>query len=191
MKCPKCKKESLEEIKISDVKIERCTNCSGFWFGKNELRLAKDKELPEARWMDVEIKDQSVNWLQFELWKDKIKFKVKRGIKFCPIDDSPLYEVNYGDSSIKIDVCGICSGIWLDKGEFRKIIDYVKNKSDYEVLRNYVKNLAQETKEIFVGPESIKSEVTDLLVLIKLFKYKLAAQYPTLVKLIFSLPLTK
>ena len=67
----------------------------------------------------------------------------------------------------------------------------MKNKAEYEALYNYVKNLARETKEIFVGPESIKSEVTDLLILIKLFKYKLTVQHPELVKLISLLPLTR
>ena len=211
MKCPKClaardpakrdKKELSEKIKIGDVKIDRCPKCGGFWFEKDELRLAKDKEAPEAKWIDVEIKDKSLNWFQFDLWKDKIKFsaeggsasggKVKKGIKYCPIDEIPLYQINYGDTSIEIDVCGICFGIWLDKGEFKKIVDYVKDKAEYEILRNYIKNLALETKEIFVGPESIKSEVTDLLMLIKLFKYKLAVQHPILVRLISSLPLTK
>jgi len=209
MKCPKClaardplaspdlydakrdKKELSEKIKIGDVKIDRCPKCAGLWFEKDELRLAKDKKAPEARWVDIEIKDKSLNWFHFDLWKDKVKFKVKKGIKFCPIDEIPLYQVNYGDTPIEVDVCGICFGIWLDKGEFKKITDYVKNKAEYEALHNYAKNLALETKEIFVGPESIKSEVTDLLVLIKLLKYKLAAQHPMLVRLISNLPLTK
>ena len=191
MKCPKCKKELLEKIKIGDVEINRCSKCGGLWFEKDELRLAKDKEAPEAKWIDVEIKDKSLNWFQFDLWKDKVKFKAEKGIRYCPVDEIPLYQINYGDTSIEIDVCGICSGIWLDKDEFKKIIDYVKNKAEYEALYNYVKNLARETKEIFVGPESIKSEVTDLLILIKLFKYKLTAQHPELVRLISLLPLTR
>ncbi|MBU4299384.1 zf-TFIIB domain-containing protein [Patescibacteria group bacterium] len=187
MKCPKCKKELSEKIKIGDVEIDRCPNCGGLWFEKDELRLAKDKEAPEARWVDIEIKDKSLNWFQFDIWKSQVKFKVKKELRYCPIDEIPLYQVNYGDTSIEIDVCGICFGIWLDKGEFKKIIDYVENKADYEVLYNYAKNLARETKEIFVGPESVKSEATDLLVLIKLLKYKLAVQHPLLVKLISNL----
>ncbi len=191
MKCPKCKKELSEKIKIGDVKIDRCSKCGGLWFEKDELRLAKDKEAPEAKWVDFEIKDKSLNWFHFDLWKDKMKFKLKKGIKYCPIDKAPLYQVNYGETLIKIDVCGICFGIWLDKGEFKKIINYVKNKAEYEMFHNYVKNLLQETKEIFVGPESVKSEMSDLLMLIKLFKYKLLVQYPGMVQLFSVLPLTK
>jgi len=191
MKCPKCKKELSEKIKIGDVKIDRCPKCGGFWFEKDELRLAKDKKALEARWVDAEIRDKSINWFQLKLWKDKLKFKAKKEIEYCPTDEIPLYKINYGDTPVEIDVCGVCHGVWLDKGEFKKIIDYTKNKAEYEMLHNYAKNLVRETKEIFVGLESIKSEVADLLMLIKLLKYKLMVQYPELVKLFSNLPLTK
>ncbi len=191
MKCPSCKKELSGKMKIGDVEIDRCSECGGLWFEKDELRLAKDKKAPEAKWVDVEIKDKSINWFHIELWKDKMKFKAKKDIRFCPNDQTPLYQINYGDSPIKVDVCGICKGIWLDKGEFKEIIAYIKKKADYEVLHKYVKNLALETKEIFIGPESVKSEIVDLLVLIKLLKYKLMVQHPHLVELISNLPLTK
>lgn len=191
MKCPSCKKELSEKIKISDVEVERCSACGGLWFEKDELRLAKDKKAPEAKWVDMEIKDESINWLNFNLWKDKAKFKLKKDIRFCPVDEVPLYQISYGDAPVEIDVCGICLGIWLDKGEFKKIIDYVKNKAEYEVLNNYAKNLVSETTEIIVGPENIKSEAADLLTLIKLLKYKLMVQHPQLVKLFFNFPFTK
>lgn len=191
MKCPSCKKELSEKIKIGDVEVERCPACGGLWFEKDELRLAKDKKAPEARWIDMEIQDESINWLNFNLWKDKGKFKLKKDIRFCPVDEVPLYQISYGDSPVEIDVCGICLGIWLDKGEFKKIIDYVKNKAEYEVLNNYAKNLVSETTEIIVGPESIKSEAADLLTLIKLLKYKLMVQHPQLIKLFFNFPFTK
>ena len=42
MKCPNCKKELSEKIKIGDVKIDHCDKCGGLWFEKDELRLAKD-----------------------------------------------------------------------------------------------------------------------------------------------------
>lgn len=191
MKCPKCKKELSEKIKISDVSIDRCAKCGGLWFEKDELRLAKDKKAPAARWLDVEIKDKSINWFHFQLWKDKGKFKARKDIKYCPADQIPLYRLNYGDTPIEIDVCGVCYGVWLDQGEFKKIIDYVKNKAEYELLHNYARNLARETKEIFAGPDAIKSEVADLLMLTKLLKYKLMVQRPNLVKLFSSLPFTR
>jgi len=192
MNCPECKTQKLsEKMKISDVMINWCLSCGGLWFERDELRLAKDKKVKDAKWIDVELKDESIDWFQFKLWKDKVKFKAAKDIKLCPGCWTPLYKVNYGDSDIEIDICGICGGVWLDRGEFKKIIEYVKDKKDYELLNNYVKNLVLETKEIFIGPESVQSEASDLLVLIKLLKYKLATQYPTLMKLFSDLPLSK
>lgn len=192
MNCPNCKNKKLsEKLKVGDVAIDRCPSCEGLWFEKNELRLAKDKKLKNAKWLDIEIKDKSLDWFKIDLWKDKIKFKALKSIKPCPECKTPLYEVGYGDSKIKVDTCGICKGTWLDRGEFKKIIKYLKNKADYEVLNNYAKNLVAETKEIFTGPESVKSEITDLLILTKLLKYKLASQYPKLVKIFLNFPLTK
>jgi len=192
MNCPKCKTKKLsEKVRISDVIIDRCPSCAGLWFERDELRLAKDKKVKKARWLDIELKDKKLDWFKFDLWKDKVKFKAKKDIDFCPACQTPLYKINYGDSDITIDVCPICQGIWLDRHEFKKIIKYLKNKADYEVLNNYVKNLISETKEIFVGPESIQSEIADLLMLTKLLKYKLVAQYPVLAKIILNLPLTK
>ena len=192
MNCPKCKTKKLsEKVRIGDVVTDRCPSCAGLWFERDELRLAKDKKVKEARWLDIELKDKSLSWIEFDLWKDESKFKAEKDVKLCPHCETSLYEINYGDSGVEIDVCGVYQGIWLDRGEFKKIIKYLENKADYEVLNNYVKILISETKEIFIGPESIQSEIADLLMLIKLLKYKLVAQYPVLAKIILNLPLTK
>jgi Zn-finger nucleic acid-binding protein len=192
MNCPTCKNKKLsEKIRIGDVIIDRCSFCGGLWFEQDELRLAKDKKIKDARWLDVELKDEKLDWFKFELWKDKIKFKTVKDTKLCPHCQISLNKINYGDSDVEIDICGVCKGVWVEQGEFKKIIKYVKDKADYEVLNNYAKNLISETKEIFTGPESIKSEVADLLVLTKLLKYKLLVQYPTLIKMFLNMPFTK
>ncbi len=192
MNCPKCKtKELSEKIKIGDVTVDRCSFCGGLWFEKDELRLVKDKKLKDARWVDIELKDKSLDWIEFDLWKDNSKFKAKKDIKLCPECQTSLYMLNYGNSDVEIDVCGVCKGIWLEKNDFRKIIKHVKSKADYEVLNNYIKNLVSQTKEIFTGPESIKSEIIDLITLTKLLKYKLVAQHPIIANIILNLPLTK
>lgn len=46
------------------------------------------------------------------------------GLK-CPKCDGNLTESNY--ENIKIDVCGKCSGIWLDAGELAQIVEKDKD----------------------------------------------------------------
>ena len=134
MQCPN-DNENLEKVLFHNVEVDYCPKCLGVWFDKDELRLAKDD------------KDKQLNWLDFDLWRDKGKFEVMRVSKFCPVDRVGLVEIEYNGSKTKIDFCKNCGGVWLDRGEFKQLINYLKNKSDYEILRNYVKNLLLESQE--------------------------------------------
>lgn len=175
MACPSCK-ESLEKAIFYGVEIDYCPKCLGLWFEESELRLAKDE------------KDKNLKWLDIDLWKEKKKFKISREQKLCPFNRLPLYEVNYGNSKIKVDLCNLCSGIWLDRGEFKKIIEYLKKRKDHEVFNNFAKKIVEEFWEIFTGPETLREEILDFLTVLKLLTYKFIVQYPALTKIISRLP---
>ena len=175
MLCPICQK-TLDRTILSGVEVDYCKKCLGLWFEEEELRWAKD------------YKDRNLRWLDIDLWKDEEKFKISPGQKFCPKDRLPLYETAYGDSGIKVDVCSICKGTWLDRGEFKRIIKYLKDRADKDVLQDYLKNLREELWEIFQGPEDLKEEIDDFLAILKLFVYKLEVQHPNIAKIISELP---
>lgn len=158
------------------MEVDYCPNCLGLWFEQDELQQAKDE------------KDKDLNWLDIDLWKEEIKFKIAKGKKLCPSCSMPLYEVNYGDSGIKVDLCNLCRGIWLDRGEFKKVIDYLREKGKKEILKSYFENLITEGAEVFTGPETFRSELSDFLTILKLLNYKFAAQHPIITKIISSLP---
>ncbi len=179
MICPNCKKETLEKINFHKVQIDRCTQCHGIWFDQDELRKSKDE------------KDQYLKWLDIDLWKEGKKFQVSRSEKICPLCQNTLYQVRYGESNIKVDVCHECKGIWLDQGEFKKIIAYLKNIVSTETLTKYFKHTFKEAKEIFTGPEKLSSEIEDFLLVIKLLQYRFFSQYPIIVSMIINLPFTK
>lgn len=175
MFCPSCK-ENLEKAIFYGVEIDYCPKCLGLWFEEEELRLAKDK------------KDESLNWLDIDLWKERKKFKISKGQKLCLSCRSPLYEVNYGDSEIIVDFCNICLGIWLDRGEFRKIIEYLRTTKSHEVFNNFIEKVAEELLEVFTGPEAFKEEVLDFLTVLKLLNYKFIVQHPAIFHIIAKLP---
>jgi len=175
MICPVCKKK-LEPTIFYGVEVDYCPQCLGMWFEQDELRLAKDK------------RDEKLNWLDIDLWRYGRKFKIYPGIRLCPFCRLPLYEVYYGDSRVIIDVCNLCHGIWLDRGEFKRIIEYLREKADYEVLNNYLKRVAEEFWEIFMGPETLREEILDFLAVLKILNYKFLVKYPKISALISSLP---
>ncbi len=174
MICPICKR-LLEEMFLSGVIVNYCPICLGLWFEEDELSQAKDN------------RDRDLRWLDIDLWQDKEKFRIAYGVRLCPSCRLPLYEVYYGNSGIIVDVCNLCHGVWLDKGEFRKIVAWMKKKADYDILNNYLKNLIQETVEIFIGPENFRDEVIDFLTILKVFNYKFAVQHPLITEIISNL----
>ena len=157
-----------------NVEVDYCPECLGVFFDKDELRYAKDDS------------DKQLNWLDFDVWRDKKKFKISNIEKRCPVDRIPFVEVAYDGSNAKIDFCKMCQGIWLDRGEFKQIMVYLKKKADYDILHGYTKNLAKELWEVFTGPEKFREELDDFLMLLKLFNYKFLVQHPLLNKMIES-----
>jgi len=174
MLCPSCQ-EFLEKTIFYGAEIDYCPRCFGLWFEEDELRLTKDK------------KDENLNWLDIDLWKDKRKFKILRGSELCPACRLPLYNVNYGKSEIKVDLCNLCHGIWLDRGEFKKIINYLKERADYEIFNNFSQNIIKEFWEIFTGPESLREEISDFLTILKILNYRFAIKYPLITQIISAL----
>lgn len=175
MHCPKCKTK-LEQALFYNTEVDYCPRCLGMFFEEEELRWAKD------------TKDQNLVWLDIDLWRDEKKLKLNYGIRLCPVCRVPLYEVYYGASQIVVDVCNVCRGIWLDRGEFKKVISYLKEEADSRVLNKYTKVLLEELREVLVGPETIREEIQDFLIILKLLNYKFLAQHPKISKAISQLP---
>lgn len=171
MFCPLCK-EKLDNALFYGVEVDYCPFCLGMFFEQDELRLAKDE------------RDSDLKWLDIDLWKEGDKFKVAQGKKLCPVCRFLLYEVNYGESDIRVDLCNICKGVWLDRGEFKKIIEYLKERAADELMRNWAKNLKEELWEVFTGPETFREELLDFLTLLKLLNYKFFIHHRLLATLI-------
>ncbi len=175
MKCPKCEGETKEQA-IEKIKVDLCTSCKGQWFGKDEFRKIKDEKEKDLSWMDI------------DLWESDEKFSISKDKSSCPDCGVPLYEVKYGDSNIKVDVCNLCEGIWLDDGEFKKIMNYLKDKAGDKIMNEYMKTLFEETSEIFLGPEPLKEEIRDVFILLGLLKYRFGAKRPFISRVISNIP---
>lgn len=164
----------MEEISVAGANIDHCQQCRGFWFDDKELDALHDAKDMEMRWFDI------------DLWQDADKMSVKPAGKPCPRCRMNLYQVSYGKSDIKADVCRVCKGVWLDGGELDNIITYAKWQGKYELLNNYGEILLRELWEVFAGPKSPREELADFLAVAKMLKYKLAAQHPVISKFIID-----
>ena len=167
MQCPKCSEEMHRQA-IGKVEVDECSNCNGVWFDEDELRKAKDKT------------DSDLNWMDFDLWKHADQFQVSAKPIKCPKCSIDMAGILYGKTGIEVDHCVKCKGIWLDGGEFKKIIEALTDELETKSALEYVKASLGEAIEIFAGPESFLSEWRDFLTIMTMLEYRVLAENPEL-----------
>lgn len=167
MQCPKCDRP-MEIQAIDNADIDVCSTCKGVWFDHDELRQAKDQLEPDLNWMD------------FEIWKHQDKFKFSTKPVMCPTCQDGMVTLDYDQTGVMIDYCPQCKGIWLDRGEFKKIIDALEMEMANKSISHYIQESLQEAKEILTGPENPVSEWKDLSTVLRMFQYRVLVGNPGL-----------
>ena len=106
MKCPKCQTETLGEFSVHGVAVDRCASCAGIWCDAHEL---------------VELLAEEASYVA-TLRRGHAKEEMEGKKGRCPRDGSELLRVYSSiESSVILDACPDCRGIWLDGGEFAKL----------------------------------------------------------------------
>ncbi len=175
MKCPTCKAE-LKKYTMHETAVDFCLDCGGYWLDIGELQNVFSKDDLDMRWMET------------DLWKDPKQSRMIPDGRICPHCRVALHTFEYGDSGIKVDVCRVCEGLWLDKGEVGGLLQYFKDKGQYEILHHYGEVLAEEAWEMFSGPKGQKEELADFLAVLKLLRYKFLAQWNAFSRSLMNIP---
>ena len=106
MKCLKCETESLNEVLVEGVAVDRCSSCHGIWFDAQELSVLLSEDARRVSTLRRGGENEQAD--------------SKRGK--CPRDGAKLLRVYSSiDRSVILDACADCHGIWLDGGEFDKL----------------------------------------------------------------------
>ncbi len=102
----------LDEIRVNSEAIDYCPSCSGIWCDHKELRGilnigAKNKNTAEKPTVAKPFEIDLSEWLN------------------CTVCNAPMIRVNYsGSSDIFIDRCPNDHGVWLDKSELERLINF-------------------------------------------------------------------
>lgn len=87
----------------------------------------------------------------------------------CPKCQKKLMSVIFGESKVVLDFCLDCKGVWLDRDEFKGIVNYLGDKIQ-KISSDEIKGkIKEELKEIFTGPENILSEIIDAKAVLSAF----------------------
>lgn len=90
------------------ITLEQCPECGGIWFDESELFRAKQGEAQK-----IELLDSAIL---------RTPSKIEKTVLLCPRDKTELTRFNdrYFPKGIILERCPLCSGIWLNRGEFTK-----------------------------------------------------------------------
>lgn len=118
--CPRCDKP-LETFGLKvegSFFIERCGECLGLFFDPDELEALLDKSVSDVYRIDAGQIDE------LNLMKRSEDYPVTY-IK-CPVCRKFMNRVNFGTrSGVIVDTCK-AHGIWLDGGELRQLMEWMK-----------------------------------------------------------------
>lgn len=171
--CPNCKTE-LKSRKLGAVEIDECRTCRGTWYDRGELKQAKD------------LKDPDLNWMDFDIWKHEDQFTADPSDRKCPVCNKGMVAVAYGHTGVTVDFCKACSGTWLEKDEFMKIVEALESELESKSFGQYIIEAVKEGLRIIAGPDPIASEWKDFLTVLRLMQYRLLIENKTLQRTITS-----
>jgi len=134
---------------MEDIEIDICPQCEGAWFDEDELRKAKDVEIDDLQWLD------------FEIWKHEDRFQIGEASVKCPACRARMARLTYENTDVEVDACPDCRGVWLDGGEFEKIIATLDAQLNTMSAGQYLAATIREGAEIVAGPERLVSERRD------------------------------
>ena len=99
---------TLNSIPIGTHVVHQCETCSGTFVPGDffrEIRAKAALEIHNAKSKGTKASAQQ---------QSKVA---------CPNDESPMMSLLF--KGVEIDVCSKCFGVWLDRGEYEKLIAYL------------------------------------------------------------------
>jgi len=115
MQCPKDSSELQKRIFEADIEIDECPKCKGMWLDHGELEQIQET-LEHDYTNELSKMPEYINDT-VELAKNRSETTLS-----CPACGGTMEKREYGYCSlVVIDSCPSCQGIWLDKGELKKL----------------------------------------------------------------------
>lgn len=174
MKCPVCEQE-LGVKNLGSVQVEECSGCGGMWLSEENLRFAKDEADPDLNWMD------------FDLWRSKDRFRLAEKLVHCPSCEDELHVLDYGETGVQVDYCDSCRGVWLDAGEFEGIIAALRREIESKSLPGYIGASLKEARDLIRNEEGILSDWKDLTTVLRMMKYRIMSKTTGVVQFLAEL----
>lgn len=148
--CPRCQIPLTVE-EHGDIVMERCERCAGYWMSPDDFKAVIDL-------IRIPVTGSTV--------RTGIDLTDVGEDAKCPHCGVPMHPFNYaGDSGVILDKCPTCGGLWLDNGDFERVLAVV-SASDQDLDRD-IKRFSADLHEAEVRQDALEqrdgSPITDPL----------------------------
>ena len=109
MKCPR-DGMTLTVVDNRGIEVDRCVQCKGLWLDYEELGMLEDKVFDLG-----DLKGSTV-------------YSPRTVDRACPRCGKDLIEFQYHGSRTELDMCPDHHGFWLDEGEDKQVLDYMRER---------------------------------------------------------------
>jgi Zn-finger nucleic acid-binding protein len=176
-RCPSCD-SNLNLYRVFGMDFEGCPTCKGLWLTKEELRELKNK-----------TDEGSLRWLNDEINNIEKASVVASNRSCVRCKTVKMVSIIFGTSSVLVDWCPQCHGMWLDRGEFDAIAAYLKD----ELMRMGTRDIeahamADVAHVVKGGPESRLAELLDAKAAVSALVNATIFEHPLLFSLLANPP---
>jgi len=124
MNCPVCK-DSMIVLELQQIEVDYCISCEGIWLDAGELELMLETEGERN--------------IVINLFKEVDPGKEKS--YNCPICGKRMLKFDVGEEEkVKIDKCKRNHGLWFDKGELQKVVEFGTSDKENKII-NLLKDM--------------------------------------------------
>ncbi len=114
-KCARCEKE-MERLEAGGIELDKCPSCGGIWFDGSELARVLELSPGELDGLGDSLNPKGREILSLDLEP-----------AFCPRCSAALSPQRFDFKlPVIIDFCPAGHGVWLDRGELRRIEDFCR-----------------------------------------------------------------
>jgi Zn-finger nucleic acid-binding protein len=137
LSCPRCR-EQMQALRLGATAVRECSACGGLWLDPESLQ-----KLADAREQHADV----VSVLATRLPVVPATTDVVRYVP-CPSCGKLMNRVNFAHSSgVIIDVCRT-HGLWLDRGELERLLDFIGSGGLAVARRRDEQRLIEEQRRV-------------------------------------------
>lgn len=113
LKCPRCREE-MQALRLGATAVRECAACGGLWLEPEQLQ-----QLANAREAQAEVMNVLTTRMPTVTVMDTVRYVP------CPTCGKLMNRSNFAHSSgVVLDVCK-AHGVWLDRGELQRVLEFI------------------------------------------------------------------